>query len=105
LYPAFWLVHFFWLLTGWWYKHFSPLLGEINSLLGISDHVTSRGIPTGDAWSGIAQLLVAHERTPPLIREPNLGSRDVWWRPIRWKDPTRANIAQLLVAHTRTLPR
>jgi transcription elongation factor Elf1 len=28
LYPAFWLDHFSWLLTGWWYKTFSVLFSS-----------------------------------------------------------------------------
>ena len=30
---------------------------------------------------------------------------DIWWRHVRWKGPTRADIAQLPVAHARTFLR
>jgi hypothetical protein len=42
---------------------------------------------------------------PTLPMESRRGSGDVWWRHLRWKGPTRANIVQLPVAHSRTSPK
>ena len=63
LYPAFWLVHFSWLLTGWWYKTFQSSFG-LNEFIIVHFWSRipppSRGSHTGDVWSGI----------PPLPGEP-----------------------------------
>jgi hypothetical protein len=66
--------------------------------------IFSRGSPTGDVWSDIAQFPVAHARTHPSKEIPS-GSRDVWWRHSQWTDRTRANITPLSIAHAHTSPK
>jgi len=43
-------------------------------------------------------------RAPYSSKGTPKRSRDVWWRHVRWKGPTRADIEQLPVAHARTPP-
>ena len=64
---------------------------------GTSDHVTSssKGSPTGNVWSDIAQLPVAYART----------QLNVWLRHFQLKGPTTVDIAQLPVAHAQTSPK
>jgi hypothetical protein len=67
-------------VIGWWYKTFQSSFGLSLRTNKITPQkhfrsrmrapIFSRGSPTGDVWSDIAQLPVAHARTPPFQGNP-----------------------------------